>query len=261
MTNLFSTSPEEDEECSEEYKREMGLDSTKRCSIAHFIEGSDIARKSIKCRHRKKSLDDLDTECTAVLPEKENTSEREQKVLQYDPIFSGIIDPGLEIIVLFKSFQTASDSSILEIPKIRVSMDDASVSGLSIKDNINLQIRGSHGNLTSSTDGIFLSNHEVKPDRRSYTLSETDDEEYVRFRSLSRGETIANSGSTGPTVIVDPPSPPNFVEEEESVDSENKPPNETVRRLSENCRRRKFDVASEVQLCRASIVTSNVMST
>lgn len=80
MTNLFSTSPEDDEECSEEYRREMGLDSVKRCSIAHFIEGSDIARKSIKCRHRKKSFDDLDNECIAVNPEKDNSAEIEQKV-------------------------------------------------------------------------------------------------------------------------------------------------------------------------------------
>lgn len=80
MTNLFSTSPEDDEECSEEYRREMGLDFTKRCSIAHFIEGSDIARKSIKCRHRKKSFDDLDNECIAVNPDHESSTDVDKKV-------------------------------------------------------------------------------------------------------------------------------------------------------------------------------------
>lgn len=80
MTNLFSTSPEEDEECSEEYKREMGLEFVKRCSIAHFVEGSDIARKSIKCRHRNKSLDDLEKECIAVAPDYFSSSGSDQKV-------------------------------------------------------------------------------------------------------------------------------------------------------------------------------------
>lgn len=80
MTNLFSTSPEEEEEYSEEYRREMGLEPIKRCSIAHFIEGSDIARKSIKCRHRNKSVDDLENECIAVVPECRSLSESEQKV-------------------------------------------------------------------------------------------------------------------------------------------------------------------------------------
>lgn len=80
MTNLFSTSPEEEEECSEEYKREMGLGSIKRCSIAHFVEGSDIARKSIKCRHRNKSLEDLENECVAVAPEYLSSSGSDQKV-------------------------------------------------------------------------------------------------------------------------------------------------------------------------------------
>lgn len=83
MTNLFSTSPEEEEEYSEEYRREMGLESIKRCSIAHFIEGSDIARKSIKCRHRNKSLDDLENECIAVAPECRSLSESEKKVNKY----------------------------------------------------------------------------------------------------------------------------------------------------------------------------------
>lgn len=81
MTNLFSTSPEEDdEECSEEYKRAMGLDMAKRCSIAHFIEGSDIAKRSIKCRHRKKSVEELDRECVAVSPESKENLVDETKV-------------------------------------------------------------------------------------------------------------------------------------------------------------------------------------
>lgn len=131
--------------------------------------------------------------------------------------------------------QSLSAGTVIDIPKIRVSSDDTSVCGLSIKDSINLQIRGSHGNLPTSADEFG-----VKPDRRSFTLSETDDEEYVRFYGLRRGEAVTNSGSTGPTVIIDPPSPPNQHEEEESADTESRPPNETVRRLSGNCRRCEF---------------------
>ncbi|XP_065210954.1 diacylglycerol kinase eta-like isoform X2 [Planococcus citri] len=211
MTNLFSTSPEDDEECSEEYRREMGLDFAKRCSIAHFIEGSDIARKSIKCRHRKKSFDDLDNECIAVNPDQESSTEIDKK--------------------------SASFNTVLEIPKIHVSAENASLCGLSIKDDINLRIRGSHNNLASSTEGLFLSGNDIKPDRRS-TLSETDDEEYARFYGLlKKGETIANSGSTGLTVIIDPPSPVHVPVKDEAADHEQKPPNESVRRLSESCRR------------------------
>lgn len=137
----------------------------------------------------------------------------------------------------FFHFQSASTGTILEIPKIQVSLDDTSTCGLSIKDDINLRIRGSHNNIACSTDGLFLSEHDIKPDRRSYTLSETDDEEYVRFHGLTRGETIANSGSTGLTVIVDPPSPIHEPVKGEAGDGEQKPPNEAVRRLSGSCRR------------------------
>lgn len=125
----------------------------------------------------------------------------------------------------------------MEIPKIHVSADNASLCGLSLKDDINLRIRGSHNNLASSTDGLYLSDSDIKPDRRS-TLSETDDEEYARFYGLlKKGETMANSGSTGLTVIIDPPSPVHVPAKDETGDHEQKPPNESVRRLSESCRR------------------------
>lgn len=101
---------------------------------------------------------------------------------------------------------------------------------------VDVHIGGSHGNLATSVDGYFLSDQELKSDRRSYTLSETDDEEYLKFRGLTKEETIANSGSTGLTVIVDPPSPPHKVQKEETAE-EPKPAHDAVRRLSENCRR------------------------
>ncbi|KAK7582693.1 hypothetical protein V9T40_014138 [Parthenolecanium corni] len=211
MTNLFSTSPEEDEECSEEYKREMGLEFVKRCSIAHFVEGSDIARKSIKCRHRNKSLDDLEKECIAVAPDYFSSSGSDQK--------------------------SASNNTVLEIPRICVLAEDTSIgvqnSNIHSSSSINVQICGSNGNLNSSFDGLHLSDRELKPDRVSYTLSETDDEEYVKFRRLDRGGGIANSDSTGPTVIVDPPSPPFSP----ALNVDRKAPNEPIRRFSDTCRR------------------------
>ncbi|RZF33052.1 hypothetical protein LSTR_LSTR007968 [Laodelphax striatellus] len=73
-TNLISTSPDDDDEDDDELSLLLSnrggyqaASSTqlpagaKRCSIAHFVEGSDIARRSIKCRHKNLNLDqDLD---------------------------------------------------------------------------------------------------------------------------------------------------------------------------------------------------------
>lgn len=131
-----------------------------------------------------------------------------------------------------------SAATVIDIPKIEVSWDNTSVCELSNKENLNMQIKGSHGNLTTAAE--YLSDHDLKCDRRSFTLSETDDEEYVRFYGLKRNEVITNSDSTGPTVIIDPPSPPNHHEENESADNENRPLHEAIRRLSGNCRRCKF---------------------
>jgi len=62
-SNLISTSPEDEE--SEYFRKELGTvenNSSKKCSIAHFIEGNDIARRSIKCRHLNKTYSDMEAE-------------------------------------------------------------------------------------------------------------------------------------------------------------------------------------------------------
>lgn len=136
--------------------------------------------------------------------------------------------------------KSASNNTVLEIPRICVLAEDTSIgvqnSNIHSSSSINVQICGSNGNLNSSFDGLHLSDRELKPDRVSYTLSETDDEEYVKFRRLDRGGGIANSDSTGPTVIVDPPSPPFSP----ALNVDRKAPNEPIRRFSDTCRRRKL---------------------
>uniref|UniRef100_A0A146MDL5 Diacylglycerol kinase n=2 Tax=Lygus hesperus TaxID=30085 RepID=A0A146MDL5_LYGHE len=175
-TNLISTSPDEDDDY-DDFNRELGLDMppNKRCSIAHFIEGSDIARRSIKCRHRKlTSMDDLDFE--AVKVDKE--------------IF-------------------------LTIPTIQVSHDGPDADNFDAKDKqprkaksalldvIQFTIQGSNNNLRGSTDGMYLQEYQDTIHRKSLALSETDDEELVRFHTLNSKE----QRSQNPQVIVDPPSP------------------------------------------------------
>lgn len=128
---------------------------------------------------------------------------------------------------------------MLEIPRIRVSTEDTSTNAKNgnahSTKSFNVRIRGSDGNLASSFEGICLSDRDVRPDRTSYTLSETDDEEFVRFCGLHRKDGIANSDSTGPTIVVDPPSPPFS----SATNAEIKMRNEQVRELIDNnCRRR-----------------------
>lgn len=149
-TNLISTSPDDDDDY-DDFTRELGLDSVKKCSIAHFIEGNDIARRSIKCRHKKLSLDDLDLT------------------------------------------ETAKDSEILipNIPTIQISTSDNEYSQgdlgrgdsscTSYLDVVQLRIQGSNNNIRGSTDGMYLSDTYQDTHRKSLTLSETDDEELVRY--------------------------------------------------------------------------------
>ncbi|XP_050419920.1 diacylglycerol kinase eta isoform X2 [Adelges cooleyi] len=61
-TNLISTSPEDEE--SEDFRKELGIEENvpKKCSIAHFIEGNDIARRSIKCRHINRTYSDMEAD-------------------------------------------------------------------------------------------------------------------------------------------------------------------------------------------------------
>lgn len=132
-----------------------------------------------------------------------------------------------------------SNNTVLEVPRIRISTEDTSSSikngNIRSTRTINVRIRGSDGNLASSFDGLFLSDRDLRPDRTSYTLSETDDEEYVRFRGLVRNDGIANSDSTGPTIVVDPPSPPFS----SASNADTKIRNDHVRTLSD-CRRREY---------------------
>lgn len=129
---------------------------------------------------------------------------------------------------------------MLEVPRIQVSTEDTSARVKNGKArctrSFNVRIRGSDGNLASSLDGLCLSDRDLRPDRASYTLSETDDEEYVRFCGLHRKYGIANSDSTGPTIVVDPPSPPFS----SGIKADVKIRNEQVRALSDNCRRREY---------------------
>lgn len=152
-TNLISTSPDDDDDY-DDFTRELGLDSVKKCSIAHFIEGNDIARRSIKCRHRKHpSLDDLDLEETKNDPE----------------IFVQI--PTIQI--------STSDNEYCGIDKLsRVDSSGPS----SFLDVVQLRIQGSNNNIRGSTDGMYLSEYQDSH-RKSLALSETDDEELVRYSS------------------------------------------------------------------------------
>ena len=132
-------------------------------------------------------------------------------------------------------------ATVMGIPKIEVFNDEAPVSGLCVRESVNLTVGSSPTNLASSADKLYLSDSDPRPDRRSCALSETDDEELVQFRGLNKSETTANSTSTGPTVIVDPPSPPRQHEVEEddtSAEHDGRAVNEHFRRMSRSCRRR-----------------------
>ncbi|XP_050541600.1 diacylglycerol kinase eta-like isoform X2 [Daktulosphaira vitifoliae] len=60
--NLISSSPEDEE--SEDFHKELRITDNvpKKCSIAHFIEGNDIARRSIKCRHVNRTYSDMEAD-------------------------------------------------------------------------------------------------------------------------------------------------------------------------------------------------------
>ena len=149
-TNLISTSPDDDDDY-DDFTRELGLDSVKKCSIAHFIEGNDIARRSIKCRHRKlASLDDLDlTEAV-----------------------KDIRIPTIQI--------SSSDNEYTHSERSR---GESTSSGY--LDVVELRIQGSNNNIRGSTDGMYLTEYQQDTHRKSLALSETDDEELVRYTRYS----------------------------------------------------------------------------
>ncbi|XP_014254870.1 diacylglycerol kinase eta isoform X2 [Cimex lectularius] len=175
-TNLISTSPDEEDDY-DDFNRELGIDNTKKCSIAHFIEGNDIARRSIKCRHKKlQSLDDLEL-CESSKPDSD--------------IYLQI--PTIQI--------SHSDNDSSQQEKLKGKEDKPST----FLDVVQFQIQGSNTNLRGSTDGMYLTDFQ-ESHRKSLALSETDDEELVRFhRFASRGS--VQSQIQPPQVIVDPPSP------------------------------------------------------
>lgn len=174
-TNLISTSPEEDED-DDGFSDELGLkmNESKRCSIAHFVDGFDIARRSIKCRHRN-------------------------------------IDANLDAQ---EKLTTTKDTKLLTVPIIQIdnSEDVASSAELNtnnLLDMVKLRINGSNSNISSSSDppGTHLGDKFLDIEhRKSLSPSEADDEELVRFHELANKCAERNCG--GPTVVVDPPSPP-----------------------------------------------------
>lgn len=188
-TNLISTSPEEDEE-EDDFRIELGLiPETKKCSIAHFVEGFDIARRSIKCRHRK--LQGFDSDQDIAAEETVTTKSETKKFLDVPIIQIQSSEEELNI----ETEEKLSNRSLLDVVKIR--------------------IQGSNRNLTSSTeDTTYLSDDTFdEAHRKSLTLSETDYEELIRLHKLSQPEEPV---SEGPTVVVDPPSPPPETVEEKT---------------------------------------------
>lgn len=163
-SNLISTSPEDEE--SEDFRKELGIieSNSKKCSIAHFIEGNDIARRSIKCRHLNKTYSDMEAEAERGL---KNLSRESEKLN---------VNPCLEI---------PNESNL--IPH---------------KNEINVRIQGSNGNLSTNGDHSFQL---LDPKPLSDVVSDIEYDELHKFKGLKRSQTM-----TGPAVVINPPSPQNF---------------------------------------------------
>lgn len=117
-SNLISSSPEDEE--SEDFHKELGTvenNSSTKCSIAHFIEGNDIARRSIKCRHLNRTYSDMEVEIECGFKSIKNESEK--------------LNANMD----------------LEVPN---------KSNYSLHANeINVRIKGSNGNLSTKSDHSF----------------------------------------------------------------------------------------------------------
>lgn len=162
-SNLISSSPEDEE--SEDFHKELGVvesNISKRCSIAHFIEGNDIARRSIKCRHLNKTYSDMETEMEFRSKPIKNESEN--------------------VNVDFVSAVVTNESNLVPL-----------------KNEINVRIKGSNGNLSTNNDHPFLVQG-PKP----ITVFDDDNNELNNFK-IKRSQTM-----TGPAVVINPPSPQNF---------------------------------------------------
>ncbi|KAG8333309.1 hypothetical protein J6590_000436 [Homalodisca vitripennis] len=201
-TNLISTSPEDDED-DDGFADELSLRAkeSKRCSIAHFVEGFDIARRSIKCRHRN-----IDANLDA------------------EPELTTIKDT----------------NKFLDVPIIHIQTSDDDISKEETKKNqlldvINIRINGSNSNLSSASDVPIMylgDNLSDKEHRKSLAPSETDDEELVRYHQMDSED--SSRICEGPTVVVDPPSPPTIDIEQPDEDSDylRRPSFEFCRKLS-----------------------------
>lgn len=164
-SNLISTSPEDEE--SEDFRKELGVieNNSKKCSIAHFIEGNDIARRSIKCRHINKTYSDMEAETEFKFKNRNIESDNMN------------INLGLEV---------PNESTFVPY-----------------KNEINVRIKGSNGNLSSNGDHSF---HLQDLKSISDVIYNADvNDELHNFKGLKRSQTM-----TGPAVVINPPSPQNF---------------------------------------------------
>lgn len=148
-SNLISTSPDEEDDY-EDFSNELGLDNSRKCSIAHFIEGNDIARRSIKCRHKNLLLDDVDLV--------------ETKIRNLD--FS-IPIPTIQI--------SHSENESISVDNTEKDICKSS----SHLDVVQVRIKGSNNNIRGSVDGMNINDFQ-DIHRKSLALSETDDEEFLR---------------------------------------------------------------------------------
>jgi hypothetical protein len=151
-SNLISSSPED--EVSEDLHKELGVkdNNLKKCSLAHFIEGNDIARKSIKCRHLNKTYSDMEVETELRLKNNENDQEKCN-------VMMGLAVP--------------NESNL--IPN---------------KNEINVRIQGSNGNLSTNGDhSCQLQNSKLGNDI-VFDINDNDDE-LNSFKGLKRSQTMA----------------------------------------------------------------------
>lgn len=150
-SNLISTSPEDEE--SEDFRKELGVieNNAKKCSIAHFIEGNDIARRSIKCRHINKTYSDMEAE----------TEHRFKNINIESEKFNN--NAGLEV---------PNESTFVPY-----------------KNEINVRIKGSNGNISLNGDHSFQLQDLKSMTDIIYNVDD-DNDELHNFKSLKRSQTM-----------------------------------------------------------------------
>jgi len=210
VSNLISSSPEDEE--SEDFRKELIAveNSSKKCSIAHFIEGNDIARRSIKCRHLNKTYSDMEAE------------------IEYG----------------FKNISNKSEKYTLNVG-LEVPNESKFVTD---KNEINVRIQGSNGNISTNGDNSFLlQDPKLTSDvfdaaaAAAAAADDDDDDELHSFKGLKRSQTM-----TGPAVVINPPSPQNFSPnklcdvEESHLDCR--------RNSFDSCRRRKYNYLTRLKI-------------